>query len=113
MRKRYRLRLLFVLLRPSILNPNGFCFAELSASVLVTLSKPWLAHYKTHYPPTYDATGQALEIICFMVDQAGVEPASRTPFLPRRTTIILVMSRYVPGLYFKRIIPVSVSNIIP
>jgi len=46
MRTVSRLRLLFLLLRPSSPNPNGFCFAELSTLLLFALSKPSQAHQK-------------------------------------------------------------------
>jgi len=46
MRTVRRLRLRFLLLRPSFPNPNGFHIAKLSTSVLVALSKPSHPHQK-------------------------------------------------------------------
>ena len=51
MRTVRRLRLRFLLLRPGNPNPNGFHITVLSTLLLFALSKPWQAHYKTHYQP--------------------------------------------------------------
>jgi hypothetical protein len=51
MRTVRRLRLRFLLLRPGYPNPNGFCFAELSTSILLALSKPMQAHQKRNRAP--------------------------------------------------------------
>ena len=51
MRTVRRLRLRFLLLRPSCLNPNGFHIAESSMSLLIALSNPDQAHQK-HTIPT-------------------------------------------------------------
>jgi len=89
------LHLGFLCLRPGYPNPNGFYIAGLSISLLVTLSKPWQAHYKTYYkvsrlpaPGNQRFTGADL-VICFMVDLAGVEPASRILFFLLHTVLTL------------------------
>ena len=49
MRTVRRLRLRFLLLRPSFPNPNGFHIAKLSTSILVALSKPSHPHQKHNH----------------------------------------------------------------
>ena len=72
--------------------PYGFCFAELSTLLLFALSKPWQAHYKTHYLVLTFGVGlsPATVVMCFMVDLAGVEPASRTLFSLLHTAITTI-----------------------
>jgi hypothetical protein len=65
-----------LLLRPGSPNPNGFCFAELSISLLFAQSKPWLAHHKHTKLEEYSSNTQLLVLNVFMVDQVGVEPTS-------------------------------------
>jgi hypothetical protein len=75
--------------------PYGFCFAELSTCLLVALSKPWQAHHKRTRPNTMSTTITPIArpprlsfiLVSFMVDLAGVEPASRTLFYPLHTAI--------------------------
>jgi len=90
MRTVSRLRLLFLLLRPGYPNPNGFHIPELSTCLLVALSKPWQAHYEVY------SRFQCLCWLCanriyFMVDLAGVEPASRTLFSLLHTAITYIV----------------------
>ena len=65
----------------------------LSTLLLVALSKPWQAHYKTHYLVLTFGVGlsPATVVMCFMVDLAGVEPASRTLFSLLHTAITYII----------------------
>ena len=112
MRTVSRLRLLFLLLRPSSPNPNGFCFAELSTNLLVALSKLCRPIIKKRYsdkclgrsalfsneytitignPITRKIPSKSLSmyisIYFLMVDLGGFAPPSRTLFSRLHTAI--------------------------
>ena len=86
--RRLQLRFCFFDRVPPIL--TSFTFPVLSACLLITLSKPWQAHYKV-YSRFRCLCWLCANRIYFMVDLAGVEPASRMPFGSLHTTITCII----------------------
>ena len=76
MRTVSRLRLLFVLLRPSSPNPNGFYIAGLSISLLLTQSILCQAHQKHTLSIAPFGIAVQIEEYVLLVDLAGTAPAS-------------------------------------
>jgi hypothetical protein len=81
LQKMRHLHLLVLLLRPRSLNPTAFTLPCCLCRYSLPCRNPVLAHQKyTSSCITILQQGVARSANIFLVDQAGVEPASRTPF---------------------------------
>ena len=102
MRTFHRLRLLCFASTTGNPQSYGFCFTELSTSLLFALSKPWQAHHKRTRANTTSTTTTPIArlfklsfiLISLWWTWGGVEPPSRTHFLLLRTTITCIISQH-------------------